>query len=666
MLFGTVGEYTETLGGSTRLAVLPDGRFILGSSTPVDAATGFLLIRSLANGRRDPSFGKSGVVRTRIFPTTYIDAQMYDLFLQPDGKIVAIGEARDGCACGTPPIRAYLTVARYLADGSPDPAFGTGGIVTIPVDGQNLEGANGALDPAGRIVVADTGYNFRRLNSDGSLDQSFGTNGVATVAFGSPGSSQYGPADIAIQPDGRILAAGGARESTDDYADFTVLRLTADGALDGSFDSDGKIVLNILGVESATSLAIQPDGRILVFGNTGPGLGQGSNAALLRFNPDGSPDDSFGSGGRIVVAAASAVKIALQPDGKILAAVIDYQPESFSKFGLWRFLANGSFDAGFSDDGRTRFNRPFNYDLYIDTVAMQGDRILAAGSMTVVRFRSQTESLLDFDDDGRTDLGVFRPSTGDWWLASSRTGAIAATRFGASGDKPVPADYTGDGLVDLAVWRPGSGEWFVLRSEDGTYYSVPFGTAGDVPVANDYDGDGKTDPAVYRPSTATWYMLQSRVGTTRYQYGQPGDIPVVGDFEGDGKGDVTVFRPSTGQWWMALSRPGVRIATFGTAGDVPVAGDYTGDGIDDAALFRPATGEWFVLRSEDNASYFSFPFGTAGDVPAPGDYDGDGKTDAAVFRPSTATWYANRTTAGLGIYYFGTPSDIPLAGVSLP
>lgn len=267
----------------------------------------------------------------------------------------------------------------------------------------------------------------------------------------------------------------------------------------------------------------------------------------------------------------------------------------------------------------------------------------------------------DFDGDGKTDVGIFRPSVGEWWLYKSLTGTTYAAQFGVSTDAIAPADYTGDGKADIAFWRPSTGEWFVLRSEDSSFYSVPFGTAGDIPAPEDYDADGKTDTAVFRPSTAVWYIQRSSDnGTTIQQFGTNGDQPVASDYDGDGRADIAIYRPSLGQWWLNRSTAGVLAASFGNNTDQVVQGDYTGDRKSDIAFWRPSTGEWFILRSED-MSYYSAPFGMTGDLVAPGDYDGDGRFDTTVFRPSGAMWFSQRTTAGTLIQQFGSTGDLPVA-----
>ncbi len=275
-----------------------------------------------------------------------------------------------------------------------------------------------------------------------------------------------------------------------------------------------------------------------------------------------------------------------------------------------------------------------------------------------------TKTAFDYDGDGKTDVSIYRPTAGEWWINRSSGGTIAYT-FGNNSDRIVPADFTGDDKTDVAVFRESTGEWFILRSENSSYYSFPFGTSGDVPVVGDFDGDGRADAGVFRPSTATWFILRSSGGTLIQSFGQSADVPVVGDYDNDGSSDIAIYRPSNGQWWIQRSASGVIVFQFGNSTDKPVQGDYTGDGKTDVAIWRPATGEWFVLRSE-NQSYYAAPFGVSTDTPAPGDYDGDGRFDFAVFRPSDTNWYLLRSTSGFTAVPFGLSDDIPVPSAFVP
>jgi hypothetical protein len=151
---------------------------------------------------------------------------------------------------------------------------------------------------------------------------------------------------------------------------------------------------------------------------------------------------------------------------------------------------------------------------YFVVRAYNSSGMLSAESMEVSRRVGVPMSVGgDLDGDFKSDITVFRPSTGQWITAksSSSYATWSATQWGMSGDVPVAGDYDGDGKVDPAVFRPSTGYWFLLKSSTNyaNWIINNWGTTGDVPVPGDYDGDGKTDMAVYRPSMGYWFLLKS-------------------------------------------------------------------------------------------------------------------------------------------------------------
>ncbi|MDQ2747079.1 MAG: FG-GAP-like repeat-containing protein [Acidobacteriota bacterium] len=277
---------------------------------------------------------------------------------------------------------------------------------------------------------------------------------------------------------------------------------------------------------------------------------------------------------------------------------------------------------------------------------------------TTVKSTLSGTAISNFDADGKSDIAVFRPSTGTWYSLNSTNGNLSAATFGTNGDKVVAGDYDGDGKTDYAVFRPSNGAWYVLKSSGG-FVGVVFGTNGDIPVVGDYDGDLKSDFAVYRPSNGTWYYLKSSDGTLgAIQFGVSTDKPAQGDYDGDGKTDVAVFRPSNGTWYIQRSSLGYTGTQFGANGDKPVPADYDGDGKTDIAVYRPSEGSWYRLNSANN-SFSGVNFGIASDKPVPADYDGDGKADVAVYRNNS--WYVLKSSDNsfYGVA-FGDANDIPV------
>jgi hypothetical protein len=238
----------------------------------------------------------------------------------------------------------------------------------------------------------------------------------------------------------------------------------------------------------------------------------------------------------------------------------------------------------------------------------------------------------DFTGDGASDISVWRPSNGRWYILGS-----TSENWGAEGDTPVSGDYNADGQTEMAVWRPSNGRWYIKGV--GNYQ---WGTLGDIPVPGDYNKDGRTEMAVWRPSNGRWFIK----GVGNYYWGTLGDIPVPGDYNGDGQTEIAVWRPSNGKWFIK----GLGNYYWGMSGDIPVPGDYNGDGQTEIAVWCPSNGKWYI---KDVGIYH---WGMAGDSPVPGDYNGDGQTEIAIWRPSNGKWMIMDS----GSVSWGMDGDIPL------
>lgn len=292
----------------------------------------------------------------------------YDVVVQADRRIVVGGGIQT----------QGFALARYNGDGSLDPSFGGDGLVRTSGFRFNRSAVSSiAIDADGRIVAA--GSTFRdppreerfalaRYQRDGRLDPAFGGDGRIWTRFSAGSSHASG---LAIQADGQIVVAGGAS------GNFALARYNPDGTLDTSFGGDGKIQTAFGSRYSlAEDIAIQADGRIILTGTAGF---DDTRFALTRYNPDGTLDATFGGDGRVRTqfgtTLASAHGIALQPDGKILVV-----GERLDRFALARYNLNGSLDASFGGDGT--LTTPFrSYATASDVGIDANGRILVAGAI---------------------------------------------------------------------------------------------------------------------------------------------------------------------------------------------------------------------------------------------------------------------------------------------
>ncbi len=296
-----------------------------------------------------------------------------------------------------------------------------------------------------------------------------------------------------------------------------------------------------------------------------------------------------------------------------------------------------------------------------------GDSNWGVATAEVISFRAKIVGMVpcDFDGDGMSDLSVYWPEVGNWYIRHSGGGANQQN-WGWSATVPVPGDYDGDGITDLAVYWPddGAANWFVLQSSDSLMKfggPVDWGWSVTVPVSGDYDGDGMTDLAVYWPESGNWYIRYSGGGTHEQNWGWDVTVPVPGDYDGDGLADLAVYWPDDGAAnWFILQSSDSQMKfggpmDWGWSDTVPVPGDYDGDGMTDLAVYWPEGGKWYIKYSSGGTR--EQDWGWSETVPVPGDYDGDGTTDLAVYWPYDGAWNWFILQSSDGQMKFGGPVD---------
>lgn len=657
----------------------------------------------------DRLFGTNGTTTILAGP----NAQAKKVKGQPDGKLVILGSTGSGTSDAT-------VIARFNADGSPDATFGNGGIVIISFSATSESLNDLAIQADGKIVVAgsffsvntqSTDFIVARFTVNGSIDPTFGTNGVATVNQSSIDSFNA----VAIQADGKIIAAGSTSQN---FGEFAAIRFNANGTLDSSFNNGGLFFFDsspLADKQQFLAISMYPGGKILMGGSS---LEQNGNfEVIVRLLPNGQFDTGFAGAGagvqRLSLGQESSgpkYDMAVLPDGKFMTV---------SRIFLGRFTADGEIDStyrgqiGLGDlkplgtdiavrsDGRIivlgqgraqvtdivayenngrEINRAKNLS-GADVAITAGDRFWvprsSGNNLTVTRYvsiTSQATRLADVDYDGKTDFIVSRGGSAAYILRSASAPVVyPLTHSAGETVRVIPEDYYSSNPTQFPLfsWRsstPSAQAFYDSTIENGTVTSYPWGIGSDIPVGGDYDGETRqfdsiyrksTELAIFRPSTGTWWIFDRFTNTSSaIAWGMAGDKPVPADYDYDGITDLAIYRPSTGVWWIRRSSDGATFAMqFGFASDIPLTGDYDGDGRADLTVYRPSEGIWYQYLTSEG--FKTSRFGLATDIPVPGDYDGDGRHDIAVYR--SGIWYLLQSTAGFAALQWGNATDTPVS-----
>jgi uncharacterized delta-60 repeat protein len=443
-----------------------------------------------APGDLDPSFGSGGRV------TTDFDGRgdfSLAVALQPDGKIVSAGNSS---AVGV--FSVDFALSRHNPDGTLDSTFGTGGKVLTSFGGSLSAASDVAIQPDGKIVavgIANGDFGIARYNSDGSLDAGFGTGGLVTTDFGSFDQAN----GVALQPDGKIVVVGFLIDAVG------VARYNADGSLDSTFGTGGKVITDATALpDGAFDVAITSAGKIVVVGGATFGA---SDFLVIRYNADGSLDSSFGTGGIVTTdfgGSDTAFGVALTADGKITAAGVmrAAAPGSPGDFALARYNSDGSLDSSFGSGGKVLTDFSSSDDTG-NGLVIQPD-----GSITVAGITGTAATGTSFAVARYTAAGALDTSFGSAGKAMASFGNQINNAFDIAAQpdgKLVVAGGTADftrGVTDFALARflgaPTAITVMVDVKPESPDNVIPLQSGGVIPVAilttNSFDA-ASVDPA---------------------------------------------------------------------------------------------------------------------------------------------------------------------------
>ena len=333
--------------GIQSIAIQSDKKIVCAGFTHKGSNYDIALARYDTIGSLDPDFGTNGIVNTVV---GNLNSGGYSLNIQGDGKIVLAGQSGDFSS-------SNFTLVRYNINGSLDSAFGVNGIVITQFDGWSQILCS-VLDTDGNIIaggyecgsgpIAKNAFALSRYNSDGTLDGTFGVGGKVVTSINNINDVAT---SMALRKNSKILLAGWSYEGWNPR--FALVQYNHDGSLDQTFGAGGKIITSFPFWSEAWALAIQNDEKVLVAGHSFDG--ECDNFTLVRYNEKGSLDSTFGANGLVVskigMGNNSAMALKIQSDGKILAAGHSLNADSKYEFALAQYDSIGGLDRTFGNNG---------------------------------------------------------------------------------------------------------------------------------------------------------------------------------------------------------------------------------------------------------------------------------------------------------------------------
>jgi uncharacterized delta-60 repeat protein len=591
------------------------------------------------SGSTDNSFGINGKV-TAGFGRS--EAYSNTMAVQPDGKILCAGMAYTANTNREYEGDSYNAVIfRYNTDGSPDTSFGNNGMVMSKIESATNEGRvyTGIyyikLLSDGKFLT----YGFRGLNSqmgilllcryhaDGSIDTSFGNNGCVE-SYTSPIG---GGTPVVIQPDNKILLLGADVNSITNSVLFHLERYNADGGLDSTFAIDGQVVTTFGYLQNfPANLALQDDGKIIV-----SGVGN-SRILMARYTSNGALDNSFDGDGKVVTAfglGSGNSFLRVMVNGKIQVAGLTTTSTS-TNFSITQYNTNGSLDLTFDSDGRTLAPFDANENSYfINSIAQQSDGKFLVTTQTVaanyfgntedfVTRRYNSDGAVDttFGDNGKVstaiqvgshvtkcviaqaDSKILVAGYSNYLLQSPATTDFNVLRY--NGDGTLDSAFSGDGIVSDKIESSNDNGRIVLEQTDGKLLLIgvtrnnSLNTIGNSDIAmSRYDQDGSLDVS-FGVQGKSITVFEQNLNYIRKAALQPdGKILVANEYYS--------FPSSNGQEVIRFNSNGSLDSTFGTNGKISISSSFASPLL---ALHVQADGSFFVINHGYNPIDNSGPF----------------------------------------------------------
>lgn len=474
------------------VVVLGDGKILVGGYTRLTGNFQWTIARYNADGTLDTGFGDGGIVKTFAGQHSLVQGMK----LQADGKIVATGYANTGAGDD-------VATARYNTDGSLDAGFGNGGTVTTGVSTHftpNDRGKAVAIQSDGKIVVfVDFDAGFRdqvallRYNADGSLDSSFGSGGRVIGVY----QYHHGASDVAAQPDGKVVVTGYTSMSTGGPGNTYVVRYNNDGTFDTTFgpNGNGRVVSSFSdGNDYASALVLKDDSKILIAGVHNNG--SDDDVAVRQFNADGSLDASFGSNGSFTAPigqGADSLDAMVLQSGKIVAG----GTASNGSYTDWAFIRLLT--------GDEPVVRDVTLTADADSYVQGGQDHRNKGASTFMRLQSSgsNRSLVRFDQ------AAIESAVGEGTVLSAKLRVTITD----NGDNWGAAGRTIDAHRLLKDWAEGNG----TENDRGTGAGSTWSCASDSQIANQSkDCSGNTEWEMGQPNNPAvhpWAEIASATQT---------------------------------------------------------------------------------------------------------------------------------------------------------